>query len=721
MSVNPNLARLQFHLRLILSLMVLSLGVRQGLAQSQGFLHASGTKVVDGNGKEIQLTGVNLGNWLYLEPWMWGTFFFGSFEDGAGEVDKLSTFLSSHLTPAQISTFWSTYRTRYVGPSDIQQIKGFGWNCVRVPMDYRLFIDKASGKPITTNFVYIDNLLTWCKSNGVYVILDMHSVPGSPYYWNTNNVFTSSTNQAVLANAWTAIAKRYAANPVVAAYDLMNEPVSNGDTRLRDVQVNLTKAIRKVDSNHLIFAEGDWYDSSLDILGVPWDSNLGFSDHNYASSLPNNLPHDQNLATKYGCPLWMGEFGYNSNNWNFQQMQLLNAKNNLNGVDIQSQWTLWSWKANAIWSPYRYDPFPKFQKVVDYVNGGSSVSDADIYAGMMDLTVAVAFSNNQQNKDVVDALVRPTFGNATKAWSPLFVPGTIPAVQYDLGPEGLAYHDSNSSNQGGMGSGFQSWNNGWTFRNDGVDIATYVETNQTKYAIGWIDAGEWTQYTTGFTPGNYKITIRYSGTGGTLHLEVNGHNISGPIALPPSPNGGSTTTYTNYLSQALTVTAFGQGSLRTVCEKPGYNLASVQFSTSTSAVPSGKKIRIFAFSNNDYVVSSQNSLTASEASAGSNGKQDQFNVVSVGGNLFALQSVATGTFITLSKDPANPLLIASAKTSTAATQFTWVDAGNKSFYLYVPSISRYVSADQFLGNPPPLSANRTVPQGWETFQYSIVP
>lgn len=80
---------------------------------------------------------------------------------------------------------------------------------------------------------------------------------------------------------------------------------------------------------------------------------------------------------------------------------------------------------------------------------------------------------------------------------PAPVPGTIQAVDFDFGGEGLAYHDNDPENQGGQ------------YRNTGVDIARH---NEGGYEIGWTNDGEWTKYTIDVEEeGWYKFEI-YVGT-----------------------------------------------------------------------------------------------------------------------------------------------------------------------------------------------------------------
>ena len=73
------------------------------------------------------------------------------------------------------------------------------------------------------------------------------------------------------------------------------------------------------------------------------------------------------------------------------------------------------------------------------------------------------------------------------------IPGRIEAEGYDLGGEGVAYHDTTPGNEGGA------------YRNDGVDI----EVQGSVTNVGWIRNGEWLTYTVNVTQaGSYLVTAR---------------------------------------------------------------------------------------------------------------------------------------------------------------------------------------------------------------------
>lgn len=102
--------------------------------------------------------------------------------------------------------------------------------------------------------------------------------------------------------------------------------------------------------------------------------------------------------------------------------------------------------------------------------------------------------------------------------TPRPIPGIIQAEDYDTGGEGVAYHDTDASNNGNQ------------YRSGGVDIEGCSDTGG-GYNVGWAAAGEWIEYTVNIaTPGTYKFDTRYAAFGGgTYHLELDGVNKTGTI------------------------------------------------------------------------------------------------------------------------------------------------------------------------------------------------
>jgi uncharacterized protein YegP (UPF0339 family) len=147
------------------------------------------------------------------------------------------------------------------------------------------------------------------------------------------------------------------------------------------------------------------------------------------------------------------------------------------------------------------------------------------------------------------------YGNGGNAWT---LPGTLEAENFDVGGEGVAYHDAEAANQGGQ------------YRtSDGVDTEICGEGG---YDVGWGSNGEWMKYTVNVTTtGTYKFTFRVAngGTGtGTLSVNVDGSALTGNLNVAPT---GGWQTWTNVVSGNVSLTA-GQHVLTFNTVTGGFNL-----------------------------------------------------------------------------------------------------------------------------------------------------
>jgi hypothetical protein len=114
--------------------------------------------------------------------------------------------------------------------------------------------------------------------------------------------------------------------------------------------------------------------------------------------------------------------------------------------------------------------------------------------------------------------------------TPVTLPGTLQFENYDEGGEGVAYHDTDSVNQG-LG-----------YRAGGVDIQALAGGGNT---LAFAKAGEWTEYTVNVpagNAGNYDLVLRYASLkgGGKFHFEVDGRVVTPTTTLAST---GSWTTY----------------------------------------------------------------------------------------------------------------------------------------------------------------------------------
>jgi hypothetical protein len=120
----------------------------------------------------------------------------------------------------------------------------------------------------------------------------------------------------------------------------------------------------------------------------------------------------------------------------------------------------------------------------------------------------------------------PPVQSAYPSGTPWPVPGRIDVENYDRGGEGVAYHDSDSQNQGG----------GVYRTSEGVDVATAANT--VTY-VGWTSSGEWLEYTINSSGGNYRGVLSFacSGPGGTFRILLDGANLFGKTFTIPDTGG----------------------------------------------------------------------------------------------------------------------------------------------------------------------------------------
>jgi uncharacterized delta-60 repeat protein len=135
--------------------------------------------------------------------------------------------------------------------------------------------------------------------------------------------------------------------------------------------------------------------------------------------------------------------------------------------------------------------------------------------------------------------------------TPVALPGTVQAENYNTFGEGVAYHDTTPQhNQGGA------------YRTlEGVDIEALP--GGSGYAVDWAHAGEWMNYTVNLTTaGTYTLDAHVAnyGAGGAFHVEVDGVNVTGTLAVPDTR---SFTTFTDVLKAGIPLTA-GQHLIRFV-------------------------------------------------------------------------------------------------------------------------------------------------------------
>lgn len=319
----------------------------------EGFLRAEGSIITDGAGNQVLLRGAN--------------------------VNQLVDFYQHQPdVPA----------TRPLTEDDYAGMAEYGFNVVRLNLSWSA-LEPERGTLDPEYLSKIEEAVGWGEEHGIYTVLDMHQDgwwngpteegtvcrPGTEEMWGydgapewatvtdgaprcqftgrdispagdrafQNFYFDTDGVQTALTETWGELAAEFADEPMVAGFDLINEP-GFGETapvttshqlgRFYDKAID---EIREAGAQQIVFFEPSilWSGLGFDTGPTPGftdDDNIVFSPHLYAESITmdrdlgippivsieRQFALAQRVADLYDAPLWSGEYGYwgsEESNW----------------------------------------------------------------------------------------------------------------------------------------------------------------------------------------------------------------------------------------------------------------------------------------------------------------------------------------------------------------------------------------------------------------------
>ena len=189
-----------------------------------GLVRIDGKRFIEPDGRILHIKGISFGNWLMPEGYMF------KFET-AKAPNQIYAAFDRLLGPQKASAFWKQFRDTYIGRNDIQFIKSAGFNTVRIPLHWNLFMT-PDGTIGGEGWALLDRVLGWVKEAGLYAIVDLHAAPGGQTGINHDDgpgyplMFYVPRDRDLTVKLWRAIAERYRGNPAILGYDLLNEPIA---------------------------------------------------------------------------------------------------------------------------------------------------------------------------------------------------------------------------------------------------------------------------------------------------------------------------------------------------------------------------------------------------------------------------------------------------------------------------------------------------------------
>ncbi len=254
---------------------------------------------------------------------------------------------------------------------DARRLRQLGFNFLRLPINWSGLEPTETGGIDAAYLERIAATVDLCRQAGVLVLLDFHQdayskeigedgaplwaiqpppdmlLGGpltdlgdrrlSPQVMRSFATFFGSAEpgprlRTRFAAAAAAVARRFASDDTVFAYEIMNEPVA-ADAELPRFHAEVARAIRAVDTRHLIAFEPTAYRNQLDIADVPattFEQQFGlggmiYAPHIYTVSFSSNESLRQsftradlrpsnaaavNEGLAWGAPVLITEWGY---------------------------------------------------------------------------------------------------------------------------------------------------------------------------------------------------------------------------------------------------------------------------------------------------------------------------------------------------------------------------------------------------------------------------
>lgn len=259
------------------------------------------------------------------------------------------------------------FRKRFITEEDAERIKKLGFNCVRIPFNHKVIDPRG--------MELLKQAVAWFTKRKIYVILDMHAVPGCQNKdWHADSCgemlfYSQKENQDRYVDLWKELSKVFKNEEYVAAYDIMNEPVTQDLETLKEAYRAVIKIVRDQDDQHIIFLEGNMWAQEVeflaDIVNENRNNNVALSVHFYEpvefvfnqdSSLKypgvvkgkswskDSIHQKLSSYAKYDVPIYVGEWGVASDaadrgayDWVKDTLKVMD--------DLKYHWTYWTYKS----------------------------------------------------------------------------------------------------------------------------------------------------------------------------------------------------------------------------------------------------------------------------------------------------------------------------------------------------------------------------------------
>lgn len=173
----------------------------------------------------------------------------------------------------------------FVTEKDIEKIRSWGLDHIRVPVDYDL-VENEDGSYKEDGFGYIEKAIEWSKKNGLNMVLDLHKTFGYSFDdgENESGFFDNKDYQERFYLLWEEFAKRFGKYEDMLCFELLNEVTEESYCEIwNEISENCIKRIRAIAPTIRILI-GGYHNNCVEALKdlrMPYDENVVYNFHCY--------------------------------------------------------------------------------------------------------------------------------------------------------------------------------------------------------------------------------------------------------------------------------------------------------------------------------------------------------------------------------------------------------------------------------------------------------
>jgi endoglucanase len=211
-----------------------------------------------------RLRGVNLGGWF-------------------SQIDAIQGNNPEHFIGEE------AHLESFLGPEDFRRIQGWGFDHVRLPVDYFNVFESEALTPRAGRLAQLDRAITQLNEAGLDVMFDLHKCPGHDFHaggHGPQRFFVDAETRERAKRVWAMLAERYGGNPRVLL-EILNEPVAEDSADWDRVKTEMATHIRRyAPRSTLVVGTNRWsHPAEFTKLTPLEDDNVLYNFHFYSSLL----------------------------------------------------------------------------------------------------------------------------------------------------------------------------------------------------------------------------------------------------------------------------------------------------------------------------------------------------------------------------------------------------------------------------------------------------